>query len=50
MIDLPKGAWDWSSANARDMARIARALEKIAEEAACIRAAMEDDDQEDGRQ
>jgi hypothetical protein len=47
MLELPKGVWNWLSANARDLSRIARALEQIAEETARIRAAL--DDQEDRR-
>jgi len=48
MIELPKGVWTWIAANARDLARIAAALEKIAEEISGIRAAMEDDRKENG--
>ena len=44
MIDLPRGLWRWLSENARDLARIASALEKTAEEVALIRAALEADD------
>jgi len=49
MLELPSGVWKWLSANAKDMARIAAALEKMADEIARIRAALEHDDQEDGR-
>jgi hypothetical protein len=47
MIELPRGIWRWIADNGRDMARVARALEKIAEEIARIRAAMEDEEKED---
>jgi hypothetical protein len=50
MLELPRGLWRWLTENARDLARIAGALEKIAEEIARIRAALEDDSRkEDGR-
>ena len=49
MIELPKGVWRWIADNARDMARIAAALEKIAEEGALIRTAMEDSDRKENR-
>ena len=48
MFELPRGVWRWLSTNARDLARIAKALEKIAEEIARIRAAMENDRKENG--
>jgi hypothetical protein len=47
MLELPRGAWKWLADNARDLARIAAALEKIAEEISGIRTAMEDDKKED---
>jgi hypothetical protein len=51
MLELPKGVWEWLTKNTRDLARIAKALEKIAEELARIRAALEHDDRkENGRQ
>lgn len=47
MFELPRGLWRWLA----DNARVAAALEKIAEEIARIRATLEDDEQkEDGRQ
>jgi len=49
MIELPRGVWKWLADNARDLSRIAAALEKTAEEIALIRAAMEDDDQNENR-
>ncbi len=50
MLELPRGVWSWLSNSGRDLARIAGALEKMAEELARIRAALEDDDRkEDGR-
>jgi hypothetical protein len=51
VIDLPKGVWRWIADNAKDMARIAAALGKIAEEIARTGAEMEDEDrEEDGSQ
>ena len=47
MFELPRGLWHWLADNARDLARIARALEKIAEEVARIRATLEADKKED---
>ena len=47
MLELPRGLWRWLAENARDLARIARAVEKIAEELAHIRAALEDNRKED---
>jgi len=47
MLELPGGLWKWLAENARDLARIARALEKSAEELAGIRAAMEDEDRKE---
>ena len=32
MIELPKDVWRWLAENARDLARIAKAMEKIAED------------------
>ena len=50
MIELPRGLWKWLTENARDLARIALALERMAGELARIRAALEDDNRkEDGR-
>jgi len=49
MIELPRGVWKWLADNASDLSRIAAALEKTAEEIALIRAAMEDDDQNENR-
>ena len=42
--NLPRGLWKWLAENARDLARIASALETIAEEIARIRETLEDDD------
>jgi hypothetical protein len=49
MFELPRGLWRWLADNARDLGRIAAALEKIAEEIACIRATLEHDDEEANR-
>ena len=49
MFELPRGVWRWLSENAKDMARIAAALEKMAEEVSNIRAALEDDDRKENR-
>ncbi len=49
MLELPRGLWRWLSENGRDLARIAAALEAVAEELAAIRKAMQDDDQEEQR-
>jgi len=49
MIDLPKGVWRWLSENARDLERIAAALEKITLEVAEIRRTMQEDDQKEDR-
>jgi hypothetical protein len=43
MIELPKGVWNWLSDNARDLSRIAAALEGIARETAEIRKTMQED-------
>ncbi len=48
MLELPRGVWRWISENGRDLARIASAAERIAEELAAIRKALqEQDDQEE---
>ncbi len=49
MLELPRGVWRWISENGRDLARIASAAERIAEELAAIRKALQDDnnDQEE---
>jgi hypothetical protein len=47
MIELPRGLWKWLADNAQNLARIARALDQIAEELARIRAALEDDPKEE---
>ena len=49
MIELPRCLWKWLAHSARDLARIAGALEKMAEEFALIRAALQDDDQKENR-
>lgn len=46
MFELPRGVWEWLADNARDLARIASALEKVAREVARIRASLEDEDRE----
>jgi hypothetical protein len=46
VIELPRGVWKWLSNNARDLARIAKAAETIAEELARISAALEDNRKE----
>lgn len=47
MLELPRGLRNWLSTNARDLARVAAALEKIAEETAHIREVLEHDDQKE---
>jgi len=47
MPELPRGVWKWLAENARDLARIAGAAEKLADELGRIRAALENDDKED---
>ena len=42
MFELPRGVWRWLADNARDLARIASALEKMASEAAEIRKALQE--------
>ena len=42
MLEPPRGLWRWLANSGRDLAQIAGALEKIAEELARIRAALED--------
>lgn len=44
MLDLPRGVWRWIEANAKDVARIADALEKLVEEVKLVREALEEDD------
>ncbi len=47
MLELPKGVWAWIAANTKDLARIAKAAERIADELAEIRKALQDDDQKE---
>jgi hypothetical protein len=47
MLELPRGLWDWLSENARDLSRIAAALEKIARETAEIRKALQEDEEKE---
>ncbi len=47
MLELPKGVWRWLAENARDLGRIATALETLATEATEIRKALQDDEQEE---
>jgi len=47
VLELPRGVWRWLTENARDLARIAGALEKMAEDVARIRAALEHDDRKE---
>ena len=49
MIDLPRGVWRWISDNAKDLGRIAAALEKIALEVAEIRRTMQEDEEKEER-
>ena len=49
MLELPRGLWKWLASNERNLARIAKSLEKVTEEITRIRRVMEDDE-EDGRQ
>ena len=44
LVELPRGVWRWISQNARDLARIATALETVAREATEIRKALQQDD------
>ncbi len=44
--NLPRGVWRWLAENGRDLARIASAAERIAEELAAIRRALEEQDDE----
>lgn len=43
VLELPRGVWRWISDNTRDLARIAGALEKMVEELAEIRQALQED-------
>ncbi len=45
MLELPRGLWKWLSENARDLGRIAKAAEKIAEELAEIRRTLQETDE-----
>ena len=47
MFELPRGLWRWLSDNAKDMARIASALEKMVDELARIRAELEAEDRKE---
>jgi hypothetical protein len=47
MLELPRGLWKWLTENARDLTRIAGALEQMAEELARIRKSLEDGRKED---
>ncbi len=47
MLELPKGVWAWLSTNAKDLARIALALEAIAREVAEIRRTMQEDEEKE---
>lgn len=49
MLELPRGLWRWLAENAKDLGRIAAALETIAHEATAIREALQeqDDDQKE---
>lgn len=50
MPEIPRGVWRWIETNIRNLARIARAVEKIAEELQRIREALAgNDEKEDGR-
>ena len=50
MLELPKGVWEWLSKNARDLDRIATALETIAAEVVEMRKSLQDDQgEENGR-
>lgn len=46
MIELPKGVWQWINQSGRDIARIAAALERLADEATRIRRLSEADSDE----
>ncbi len=46
MSELPRGVWKWLAENARDLARIAGAAEKVAEELRRIREALAGNDDE----
>lgn len=43
MMEIPAAIFDWLRKNGRDVARCAKALERIAEELAAIREEMEAD-------
>lgn len=47
MLELSRGMWKWLAENGRDLGRIAGAAEKIADELARIRRALENDDKEE---
>ncbi len=47
MLELPKGGWEWISRNARDIGRVADALETIAREATAIRKELQEDQRKD---
>ncbi len=45
--NLPRGVWRWLAENGRDLGRIATAAERIADELAAIRKALQDDEQKE---
>jgi hypothetical protein len=47
MLELPRGVWRWIAENGRDLGRIAAGVERIADELAAIRKAMQDDEQKE---
>ncbi|MDP9456342.1 MAG: hypothetical protein M3Q49_01290 [Actinomycetota bacterium] len=47
MLELPKGVWRWIETNARDLGRIATALETLAREAIEIRKALQEQDEQE---
>ena len=50
MLELPRGVWRWVESSARDLSRIATALETIASEATAIRKMLqEQDDQKEAQ-
>ncbi|MDP9457231.1 MAG: hypothetical protein M3Q49_06280 [Actinomycetota bacterium] len=47
LMELPRGVWRWLAENGRDLGRIATAAEKIADELAAIRKALQEDEQKE---
>ena len=43
MIESPKGVWNWLAENGRDLARITKGVERIADELMRIRKALQEE-------